>query len=147
MQYTFHSFQKNVSLFLVIKSSFKKWGFLLLGTLFLISSLLPGFAEQLNKLPSLVNHYRHHVEEHDTAGFSEFIALHYGDDSNHKNEENHQDLPLYHVSGTTLIVMFQEFSANIVPVPELTFVEFTAYKQELYSFSIPGTIFQPPRLA
>jgi hypothetical protein len=131
----------------MIKSGFKKWGFLLLGTLFLISSLLPGFTEQLNKLPSLVNHYRHHVEEHDTASFSEFIALHYGDDSNHKTEENHQDLPLYHVSGTTLIVMFQEFPANIGPVPELTFIEHTPYKQELYSSLNPGTIFQPPRLA
>jgi hypothetical protein len=125
---------------------FKKWGFLLLGTLFLISSLLPGFAEQLNKLPFLVNHYRHHVEEHDTASFSEFITLHYGEDPTHRNEENHQDLPLYHVSGTVLIIMLQKFTSSIVEVPELAFVEFTAHKQQLYASLNPGTIFQPPRL-
>lgn len=130
----------------VVKNlGFKKWGLLLLGITFLISSLLPGFSEQLNKLPSLVNHYRHHVEEHNTISFAEFIELHYGDNSSHKQEENHQDLPLYHVNGTFLIVMFQELPVNIFEVPELTFIEHTAYKQELYSFLNPGYIFQPPR--
>jgi hypothetical protein len=129
----------------MVKLGFKKWGFLLLGTLFLMSSLLPGFSEQLNKLPALVNHYRHHVVEHDTASIGEFIELHYSQQSTHKTEEDHESLPLYHVNATYLLVVVQELPAFTLTAPENIFIEHADFKHDLYSFQNPGSIFQPPR--
>lgn len=106
---------------------------------------MPGFTEQLNKLPSLVNHYRHHVLEHDTASFAEFIELHYGDGSVHKTEENHQDLPLYQVSSTILLVIVQEFPSYNVEAPTAAFIEHAVFRHKLYAFNSPKGIFQPPR--
>jgi hypothetical protein len=126
---------------------FKKWMFLFLGIMFLVSSLMPGFTEQLNKLPSLVNHYRHHVEEHDTTNFAEFISIHYGDDATHRNEEDHGDLPLYQISGSVMLVMVQEFPIFNLDIAVTSAVTNTSYKDQSYSFKKVGGIFQPPRLA
>ncbi len=129
------------------KGLFKKWAFLFLGAMFLLSSLMPGFTEQLNKLPSLVNHYVHHVEEHDTAGFAEFIAIHYGDDATHRNEEDHGDLPLYQISGSVALVLVQEFPVINLEITSHAKLEHTSYKDQSYSFEKLGGIFQPPRMA
>lgn len=121
--------------------------FLFLGAMFLVSSLMPGFTEQLNKLPSLVNHYRHHVEEHDTTSFAEFISIHYGDNSSHRNEEDHGDLPFYQISGTVMLVLVQEFPIVNLELASNPAIEHTSYKDQSYSFKKSGGIFQPPRLA
>lgn len=112
-----------------------------------MSSLLPGFTEQLNKLPSLVHHYRHHVAEHDTANFSEFIAEHYGDATDHKHAENHEDLPLFHMNGSLVLVMAHAFPTIGVVAPLATQIEHDTFKSQCYSFQKLGGIFQPPRLA
>ncbi len=112
-----------------------------------IGSLLPGFSNQLNKLPSLVNHYKHHVEEHGDISISEFISLHYIDDSAHKEEEDHQDLPFFQMSTTSLVAVSHEFEIVHPSLPALNTFELGFYKPNHYSFQDSESIFQPPRLA
>lgn len=129
----------------VIKLGAKKWAFLLFGAFFLLSSLLPGFTEQLNKLPSLVHHYRHHVIVHNTVNFSEFIEEHYGKDNDHKHAENHDDLPLFHINGSVVLVLVQEFTSFTLQAPMPLIIEHPSFECQAYSFQKLGGIFQPPR--
>jgi len=124
---------------------FKKWAFMVLGTLFLISSFLPGFNEQLNKLPSLVNHYRHHLAEEGDITVSDFIAMHYSEGSMHKGEEDHQDLPLYQNSVNVLHVLVEELPVYKIETPIVGKHEHACFKHDFYSFNKSSGIFQPPR--
>ncbi len=124
---------------------FKKWAFMVLGTLFLISSFLPGFNEQLNKLPSLVNHYRHHLAEEGFITVADFIDMHYSEGSLHKGEEDHQDLPLYQNSVNVLHVLVEELPVYNIETPIVGEHEHACFKHAFYSFNNPSGIFQPPR--
>lgn len=111
-----------------------------------VGSLLPGFSAQLNKLPSLVNHYRHHVEDHGQISITEFIAMHYTDNSSHKEEENHEDLPFFQMSTTSLVAVAHAFEVLHPSLPAVFHIEAGFYKPNHYSFQNFGGIFQPPRL-
>lgn len=108
---------------------------------------MPGFTEQLNKIPHLVGHYLHHQQEHEEGNFLSFLFLHYGDSSHHKNEENHDDLPLFQVIGSGNIFLHSDF-------PEFCFIsqgssqlERIAYTENSYCFESCGGVFQPPKTA
>jgi hypothetical protein len=131
----------------VLIRKLKMVAFSFVGSLFLLSSLMPGFSEQVNKLPSLVNHYRHHLEEHGTVSISEFISLHYSDDSRHKQEEDHQDLPLFQISPSNIVALQQDFYVFQLEAPVAAPIELARVKHNLYSFRKPGGIFQPPKFA
>ena len=115
-------------------------------TMLFVGSLLPGFSNQLNKLPSLVNHYKHHVEEHGDITISTFIALHYNENSSHRSEENHQDLPFFQMSTTSLVAVSHEFEMVHPVLPTINAFEIGYYKPNHYSFQDCGSIFQPPRV-
>jgi hypothetical protein len=112
-----------------------------------MGSLLPGFSSQLNKLPSLINHYRHHVEEHGNIGVAEFIAMHYNENSSHREEEDHQDLPFFQMSTTSLVALTDAFFTYSPELPSQSVLELGYYKPCHYSFQDCGSIFQPPKVA
>jgi hypothetical protein len=130
-----------------MKAIFKKCVLLYLGILFFLSSLLPNFTEQLQKLPSLLNHYAHHQAEHEVSDFASFLFLHYGDQSAHKSEENHEDLPLFQMSNFATLLIMQELPVFAFIPQDITQVPHQHFLDQTYSFTRIGGIFQPPRLA
>lgn len=110
-------------------------------------ALMPGFSNQLNKLPSLVEHYRHHLEHEGYATITEFIYLHYGESSSHKTAEDHQDLPFFQMSHTSLVALTHEFAAYELQAPDAPKPHEGFYPQVFYFYNEAGGIFQPPRLA
>lgn len=130
-----------------MKAIFKKCVLLYLGILFFLSSLLPNFTEQLQKLPSLLNHYAHHQADHEVSDFATFLFLHYSDQSAHKSEENHEDLPLFQMSNFTTLLILQEMPIFVFIAQDITQVVHQQFLDQTYSFTCIGGIFQPPRLA
>lgn len=112
---------------------------------FLLNSLLPGFGTELQKLPSLVNHYQHHLEDHEAVGFLDFLALHYDSESEHSKSESHEDLPLFQGVSAAFHAITQElfvFKSN-------TLFAFGSNYQSLeenhYAYTPVGSLFQPPK--
>jgi hypothetical protein len=68
---------------------------LLLSGQLLIAALVPGRSlQELAKVPGLIGHYRHHVADHGSISFLDFLNLHYGNPSHrHDREEHHEELP------------------------------------------------------
>lgn len=104
---------------------------------------------ELHKIPSLVNHYFHHLNE-DTASaelsFVDFLEMHYGDSSAHRNEENHEDLPLFHACCATVFFVAEEVIDMVYGETNHKRTFFPLYAID-YSYSAGKGIFQPPRLA
>lgn len=119
--------------------------FLLL-VLFGLNSLKPDLFEQLQRIPNLISHYKHHTqEEKEQLSFSDFLKIHYIDTSSHKEEESHEELPLfsscfahYHV----LVVQEQMDWAFSMLVQSL---EHTDSYRFHYSYCASVSIFQPPK--
>jgi hypothetical protein len=112
----------------------------------LANAVKPDLLLQLSKIPSLVAHYHHHVnDENEQIGFLDFLVLHYGQNSTHRTAENHDDLPLF-FNSTACFVMITNASAT----PDLA-VHFIGYVQpffaytDFYSFDKLTSIFQPPQ--
>jgi hypothetical protein len=112
-----------------------------------LTAILPGQSvSELHKVPALIEHYHHHRESngHEQLTFAEFLMMHYNQASSHKNEEDHEDLPLFHtccvnvlfVSETTEIKIFVDKDEQSLKPTEVT---------NEYNYSIHHTIFQPPR--
>jgi hypothetical protein len=127
---------------------FKKYSLLVLIFLLGLNSLKPDLFEQLSRLPFLIGHYKHHtIEEKEDISFITFLKLHYDEDSKHKSEENHDDLPLFtHCFSHYHVLVIEELQAlgfhtlSDVPKPE------DSYRFH-YSFTKLAVIFQPPRNA
>ena len=116
---------------------------------FLLGSCLPGtnFVE-ITKLPDLVDHYQLHVEEaallNEDYTLFNFINDHFIDPDEHTqsgHENDHQDLPLHHVSSTLLICHDFDFidieeSNNHSQTPELRILR--------KSFDHMEEFFRPP---
>lgn len=109
-------------------------------------SLIPAFYSQLNSLPALAGHYRHHIEEHGAVTVFDFLAIHYGSDaSQHNREEDHRDLPFFQLSHTSLVVIDHEPQQLVmvnVPSIEHDPVEHLVTN---YAYAYVGGIFQPPK--
>lgn len=99
---------------------------------------------ELNKVPTLVQHYFHHTrEEKQILSFTEFMLMHYGD-SEHKNQENHEDLPLFsHSCGCHLFV--HEEMVTSEPLLSLSqTIQGTHITGDYFLIQAKG-IFQPPK--
>jgi hypothetical protein len=127
---------------------FKKYSLIVLIILLGLNSLKPDLFEQLSRLPYLIGHFKHHtIDEKQNIDFISFLEMHYDEDSKHKSEENHDDLPLFtHCFSHYHILVIEELQAlgfhtlSDVPKPVDTY-------RFHYSFTKLSAIFQPPRIA
>lgn len=112
------------------------------------TSFLPGqgFAE-LHKIPVLIEHYKQHQQEENQQklSFTEFLMMHYGDTSSHKQEENHEDLPLFHTCCVSFLFIAEKTEIALFQYTAQLLLLTTEVNNE-YSYSLHHTIFQPPRL-
>ncbi len=117
-------------------------------TLFtLCSAILPGQGiAEMQKIPMLVEHYHHHLEEHDgeQLSFTSFLWMHYSDASSHKTEESHEDLPLYHQCCACQFFIAEELFEFVAPGHNET-PAYTAQLTNTYFHQPYSAIFQPPR--
>ncbi|AKD56191.1 hypothetical protein [Spirosoma radiotolerans] len=121
---------------------------LVLAGLILGSSLLPGFSiDQSAKWVELMQHYEQHRASDAQLSFMDFLAMHYGANSEHQKhpKHSHQNLP---TGGHTIPV----FSPNSVRLHFSSAVgailaNKTAFfrKADLYSFLSVFSLINPPR--
>lgn len=113
----------------------------------LFSAVLPGQGMgELQKIPMLIGHYQHHLQEHDgdQLSFTAFLWMHYGDSSSHKTEESHDDLPLFHQCCACQFFIAEELFVFSVA----SNTEDPTHPEHLFDpyFHQPyNAIFQPPR--
>jgi hypothetical protein len=111
-----------------------------------ISAMKPDFCEQLCRLPVLIHHYQQHqAEEEGKLSFIAFLQMHYNEDSSHKDEEDHGDLPLFNHCCCYQVIIVPD--AIQTPGSLALFSTDAGFQPliEDYHFSPATTIFQPPR--
>ncbi|UFH53266.1 hypothetical protein [Spirosoma sp. KNUC1025] len=121
---------------------------LLLSGLILGSSLLPGFGvDQSAKLVELIQHYRQHRQADPDLSFMDFMAMHYGENSEHHKHPNHshQNLP----SAGHTVSAFTPTAVRLVTAAGTSAVllaqtAFSRYSN-LYSFLAVFSMINPPR--
>lgn len=123
---------------------------LLLAGLILGSSLLPGFSiDQSAKWVELMQHYKQHREADAQLSFIDFLAMHYGANSEHQKhpKHSHQNLP----TGGHTIPVFSPATVRLhfssaVGAPLANKAAFFR-KADLYSFLSVFSLINPPRTA
>ncbi|GAB3721281.1 hypothetical protein [Spirosoma lituiforme] len=123
---------------------------LLLAGLMLGSSLLPGFSiDQSAKWVELMQHYKQHRASDDQLGFIDFLAMHYGANSEHQKhpKHSHQNLP---AGGHTLpafspgtVRLHVSSVVGAILASKAVFFR----KADLYSFLSVFSLINPPRTA
>jgi len=102
---------------------------------------------ELQKLPGILSHYRHHVEVHGESDLSalEFLLTHFGERSH--DDDDHASLPFHGDS----ICHGHSMMAPHTPEPLTTPVQMVRTFTVEPSHQIPSTptdgIFQPPRVS
>ena len=121
---------------------------LLLAGLILGSSLLPGFGvDQSTKLVELIQHYQQHRKTEPDLSFTDFMAMHYGENSEHHKHPNHshQNLPAAgHAAPAFTSTAVRLIVAANAPVAFFTQTTFSRYSN-LYSFLSVVSLINPPR--
>ena len=96
----------------------------------------------------LIEHYKQHQQEsgNQQLGFKDFLIMHYGDASSHKQEENHEDLPLFHSCCVSVLFITNQTELTLLMENDQP-RELTTEVKNGYDYSRHHTIFQPPRIA
>jgi hypothetical protein len=115
----------------------------------LCTAILPGQGmAELQKIPMLIGHYQHHLEEHDgdQLSFTSFLWMHYGDSSKHKTEESHEDLPLYHQCCACQFFIGEE-RLEFLAIGRSETPSHSEHLSDTYFHQSFSVIFQPPRFS
>ena len=120
----------------------------LLACLMVGSSLLPNFGvEQSTKLVELIQHYQQHAEAEPGLGFIDFMAMHYGINSEHQKHPNHShhNLPsaghAVPAFAPTVVRLGVSSLESVVMRSQAAFFRYT----NLYSFLAIFSLINPPR--
>lgn len=105
--------------------------------------------EDINKIPTLINHISCHIEKGDSLG--DFLSMHYGGEaSSHEKDNNeHQKLPFKHQhldSHFQIVFIFNPSIFNVDKREPIFEKEIFNYKESSTIF-IQSSIFQPPKAA
>jgi hypothetical protein len=112
----------------------------------LANAVKPDLLMQLAKMPSLIAHYQHHInDENEQISFFDFLVLHYGQNSSHKQAENHDDLPLFNNSGACLAFISTVSLSHEFRLIQNGTIQLNSPYSENYSFVKLTSIFQPPQ--
>lgn len=111
--------------------------------------MFPGFSiDQSAHLGDLIQHYQQHRRDNTDLGFTDFINMHYGADSEHQKHPNHShhNLPS---SGHSMPV-FTPGVVRLVATPSLVQVLVLRSANffrtaDLYSFLAVFALINPPR--
>jgi len=66
----------------------------------LVASLPTCYLQQIIDVPALLEHYQHHVFEHEKVSFLDFLIVHYTEQYHHEDGNNHKENPLSNTSNT-----------------------------------------------
>ena len=115
-----------------------------------LASLMVAFGpalHELQKLPGIMSHYRHHVEVHgeDDLSILEYLVTHFGERDH--EDEDHASLPFHGDSlchGHTMVV---PQTAEPLSVPVLVLHTATVEPSNGQPVTRTDGIFQPPRVS
>ena len=87
---------------------------LLFSAWFLLGSFMPGNdAEELVKIPSLIQHYQEHCKAKPGGSFADFLSEHYGDAA--PSGKEHQELPFVKHLQPCLVFVLPAFNFCLAP--------------------------------
>ena len=112
------------------------------------SSLLPGFGvEQSAKVVELIQHYQHHRQEAPDLSFMDFMAMHYGPDSEHQKHPNHShhNLPSAGHAASVFTPTPVQFNATLLTSVVIHLQTAFPRYTNLYSFLAVFPLINPPR--
>ena len=121
---------------------------LLLAVLMLGSNLLPGFRiDQSAKWVDLMQHYKEHRQEDAQLSFMDFLAMHYGANSEHQKHPNHSHHNLPAAGNTVPVFSSNTIRIHFSSVPGEGLSIKTAFfrRADLYSFLAVFSLINPPR--
>jgi hypothetical protein len=103
--------------------------------------------EEASKIPLL---FLHHQQKHADLSFFEFLKLHYGENQNTHQDEEHEKLPMQkhshlcqNISFICVNFVHHFFPKKIISLSLLQ--NFTIFCQNNYSFLPENTHFSPPK--
>lgn len=103
---------------------------------------------ELVKIPMLYSHYLEHKEENKNLTFSDFISLHYSNDSGHSGNK-HASLPFKtskEISSISSVLKFESYTLEINTFFDFIFNPIVISYKSKYSFQFLNAIWQPPRI-
>lgn len=119
----------------------------------LVATLPTCYLQQLVDVSALLDHYQHHVSEHENVSFVDFLVVHYSEQYHHEDGDAHKEIPLSnssHTNGSSIVVGF--IPTTLLMNLEKTYVFFEKTKvpaiahQNLTSdFFL--SIWKPPKLS
>lgn len=121
---------------------------LLLAGLIMGSSLLPGFSiDQSAKWVELVRHYKEHRQTDAQLTFLDFLAMHYGANSEHQKHPNHSHHNLPAAGHTVPVFSPNTIRLHFSSAPGEVLLIKTAFfrRADLYSFLAIFSLINPPR--
>lgn len=114
---------------------------------------------QLFKLPNLLHHFlehhddlndKHYNEDQDIS-FLDFIAMHYGNNSHHADQEkhDHENLPFKTLNTSVTLLLAIENPQLISFSKPKTFAvtQTVPFRQEFYTSDVFASIWLPPKLS
>ncbi len=117
------------------------------GLFLLLSAILPGGVNELRKLPFLIQHYaEHRTASKDALAFWDFIAMHYDDQSTHRSENKHDELPLCNHGSHVIQYVITDNLEGIYLLHQGKCIELATDIPNHYRLLLRQVIFQPPRL-
>ena len=103
----------------------------------------------LTKLPYLVQHYQQHKDKVEKFSFSDFINLHYGNEAERHDKEEHEKhkgLPFKTHDGACIhiVTILTKFNAPEIECVSSEVVTYNFY-QSTFSSEFSQSIWQPPK--
>lgn len=109
---------------------------------------------QLLKLPNLIKHFLEHHDHDDNdndhaISFIDFIIIHYNNNQQRNDKDNHQDLPFKTInSSANTVLAFQSPIVFSFCEPATIFINSTVpFRKEFYTSDVFACIWLPPKLS
>jgi hypothetical protein len=102
---------------------------------------------QGSKLPALFNHFSEHQRRNSALTFQEYLALHYGDETeNDQDDQRDMELPFKKINSGSLTLAFMAMSANLLTTPRTAHLShFGTPDTDLITRLLLNSLFRPPK--
>ena len=125
-----------------------------LSLLFILFAYLSSVAEvhELFKAANLFSHFMQHLKQDDSLSFSDFLSMHYAENSEHAKSEEHSDsLPFksHHTSSALIsfVALIPAIGFEAIPLWVIEAATPIAFYKPIAASARVSAIWQPPKLS
>jgi len=125
-----------------------------LSLFFILFAYLSSVTEvhELFKAANLFSHFMQHLEQDDSLSFSDFLSMHYAENSEHANSEEHSDsLPFksHHTSSALIsfVALIPTIGFEAIPLWVIEAATPIAFYKPIAASARVSAIWQPPKMS